>query len=133
MPRQFGKLRRGALVAYCVFLSQTLLIFVAMVVVHCGRVNGNLDTITDHIDLDTIIPVALLSFQSVGQTVGSRALNLSGVPTVVLTSMLHDIFADHKLVAKDNVKRDPRILALFAIPIGAIGVACRHRCRWQGS
>lgn len=113
------------------FLSQTLLIFVAMVVVHCGRINGNLDIIIDDFDWDTVIPIALLSFQSVGQTVGSRALNLFGIPTVVLSSLLHDIFADRKLVAKDSVKRDPRILALFAILRGC--VACRHRCGWQGS
>lgn len=101
------------------FLSQTLLIFVAMVVVHCGRINGNLDTIIADFDWDTVIPIALLSFRSVGQTVGSRALNLFGIPTVVLTSILHNIFADRKLVAKDSVKRDPRILVLFAIVIGA--------------
>ncbi|KAL8759774.1 MAG: hypothetical protein Q9199_000498 [Rusavskia elegans] len=118
MTRFFGKLRRGTLVAS--FLSQTLIIFVAATVVQCRVVNGSFDTITDDIDWDTIIPIALLSFQSAGQIVGSRALNLSEIPTVVLTSMLHDIFADPRIVAKDNVKRNRRVLAFFAILIGAI-------------
>ena len=79
-----------------------------------------MDKITDDIDWTTIFPIALLSFQSAGQIVGSRAVNLSEIPTVVLTSMLHDIFTDQKIVAKDNVKRNRRILAFFAILIGAI-------------
>ncbi|KAL8933304.1 MAG: hypothetical protein Q9216_006430 [Gyalolechia sp. 2 TL-2023] len=118
MTRILGKLRRGTLVAS--FLSQTLLIFIAAAVVQGGSVNGSLDTITDDIDWKTIVPIALLSFQSAGQIVGSRALNLAEIPTVVLTSMLHDIFTDQKLLAKDNVKRNRRVLAFFAILIGAI-------------
>ncbi|KAL9003759.1 MAG: hypothetical protein Q9188_003383 [Gyalolechia gomerana] len=118
MTRHFGKSRRGTLVAS--FLSQTLIIIVAAAVVESGKVNGNLDTILDDIDWRTVAPIALLSFQSAGQIVGSRALNLSEIPTVVLTSMLHDIFTDQKLLAKDNVKRNRRVLAFFAILVGAI-------------
>ena len=118
MTRLLGNLKRSTLVAS--FLSQTLIIFVATIVVQSGAVNGSLDTITDDIDWYTIIPIALLSFQSAGQIVGSRALNLSEIPTVVLTSMLHDIFADRNLLVRDNVKRNRRVLAFFAILIGAI-------------
>ncbi|KAI4203622.1 MAG: hypothetical protein LQ346_001769 [Caloplaca aetnensis] len=116
--RFFGKLRRVTIVAS--FLAQTLIIFVAATVVEVGVVVGSLNKITDDIDWWTIIPIALLSFQSAGQIVGSRAVNLSELPTVVLTSMLHDIFTDQKLVARDNVKRNRRVLAFFAILIGAI-------------
>lgn len=101
-------------------MTQTLIIFVAAAVVEAGVVEGNLNDITDDIDWSTVLPIALLSFQSAGQIVGSRAVNLSELPTVVLTSMLHDIFTDPKLVAKDNVKRNRRVLAFFAILIGAI-------------
>ncbi|KAL8867554.1 MAG: hypothetical protein Q9198_008473, partial [Flavoplaca austrocitrina] len=118
MTRLLGNLKRSTLVAS--FLSQTLIIFVATIVVQCGAVNGSLDSITDDIDWYAIIPIALLSFQSAGQIVGSRALNLSEIPTVVLTSMLHDIFTDRNLLARDNVKRNRRVLAFFAILIGAI-------------
>ncbi|KAI4120472.1 MAG: hypothetical protein LQ338_006995 [Usnochroma carphineum] len=118
ITRFFGKLRRITIVGS--FLSQTLIIFVATALVQGGRVNGNLETIIDDIDWWAVLPIALLSFQSAGQIVGSRAVNLSEIPTVVLTSMLHDIFTDQKLVAKDNVKRNRRVLAFFAILIGAI-------------
>ncbi|KAL8844010.1 MAG: hypothetical protein Q9176_001705 [Flavoplaca citrina] len=118
MTRLLGNLKRSTLVAS--FLSQTLIIFVATIVVQCGAVNGSLDSITDDIDWYAIIPIALLSFQSAGQIVGSRALNLSEIPTVVLTSMLHDVFTDRNLLARDNVKRNRRVLAFFAILIGAI-------------
>ncbi|KAL9009912.1 MAG: hypothetical protein Q9173_005098 [Seirophora scorigena] len=118
VTRFFGKLRRGTLAVS--FLSQTLIIFITAAIVQGGSVNGSLDTITDDIDWWTVLPVALLSFQSAGQIVGSRAVNLSELPTVVLTSMLHDIFTDEKLLAKANVKRTRRVLAFFAILIGAI-------------
>ncbi|KAL8669330.1 MAG: hypothetical protein Q9168_006076 [Polycauliona sp. 1 TL-2023] len=116
--RFFGNLRRGTLVAS--FLSQTLIILVAAAIVQGEAVNGSLDTITDDIDWRATIPIALLSFQSAGQIVGSRALNLSEIPTVVLTSMLHDIFADRNALARDNLKRNRRVLAFFAILTGAI-------------
>ena len=102
------------------FLAQTLIIFVAAAVVQAGAVNGSLETITDDVDWWAVIPIALLSFQSAGQIVGSRAVGLAELPTVVLTSMLHDIFTDEKLVARKNVKRNRRVTAFFAILIGAI-------------
>ncbi|KAL8995997.1 MAG: hypothetical protein Q9169_004377 [Polycauliona sp. 2 TL-2023] len=116
--RFFGNLKRGTLVAS--FLSQTLIILFTAALVQGKAVNGSFDTITDEIDWETMIPIALLSFQSAGQIVGSRALNLSEIPTVVLTSMLHDIFTDRNALAKDNVKRNRRVLAFFAILLGAV-------------
>ena len=87
-----------------------------------GIVNGSLNTIPDDIDWRTEIPIALLSFQSAGQIVGSRALNLAEIPTVVLTSMLHDVATDPKLLAspRTNIKRNRRVLAFFAILAGAV-------------
>ncbi|KAI4246704.1 MAG: hypothetical protein L6R42_009821 [Xanthoria sp. 1 TBL-2021] len=114
----FGKLRRITLVSS--FLVQTIIILIAAMVVEIDVVEGRLKIITDDIDWYTVVPIALLSFQSAGQIVGSRAVNLSELPTVVLTSMLHDIFTDRKLVAKENLKRNRRVLAFFAILIGAI-------------
>ena len=53
---------------------------------------------------------------------GSRALQLAEIPTVVLTSMLHDIMADQKLFAppRENVKRNRRVAAFFILLAGAI-------------
>ena len=85
-------------------------------------VNGSLDTITDDIDWKQILPIALLSFQSAGQIVGSRALGLVEIPTVVLTSMLHDISADPALFGplRKNIKRNRRVLAFVGILVGAV-------------
>ncbi|KAL9634688.1 MAG: hypothetical protein Q9164_003942 [Protoblastenia rupestris] len=118
--RWLGGLRRSTLIAS--FLTQTFIIFTAAAVVQGGAVDGSLNTITDDINWWTMIPIALLSFQSAGQIVGSRTLNLSEIPTVVLTSMLHDISTDPKLLAgiSQNVKRNRRVCAFFCILIGAI-------------
>jgi len=99
------------------------MILIAAAIVQAGVVNGVLTTITGDIDWRSEVPIALLSFQSAGQIVGSRALNLAEIPTVVLTSMLHDVFTDPKLLAspRSNVKRNRRVLAFFGILVGAVG------------
>ena len=85
-------------------------------------VDGSLDTITDDIVWNQLLPIALLSFQSAGQIVGSRALGVAEIPTVVLTSMLHDISSDSALFAPlgKNIKRNRRVLAFFGILVGAV-------------
>ena len=85
-------------------------------------VDGSLDTITDDITWNQLLPIALLSFQSAGQIVGSRALELAEVPTVVLTSMLHDISTDPALFGplSKNIKRNRRVLAFVGILAGAV-------------
>ncbi|MDI1485379.1 MAG: hypothetical protein OHK93_000516 [Ramalina farinacea] len=118
--KHLGSLRRSTLVAS--FLFQTLVIFTAAAVVQGGSVDGSLNTITDDISWWDMIPIALLSFQAAGQIVGSRALSLSEIPTVVVTSMLHDISTDPKFFAglNKNVKRNRRVAAFLLILIGAI-------------
>lgn len=88
-----------------------------------GRyIEGDLNNIRDDIDWRQLVPIALLSFQSAGQIVGSRALGLAEVPTVVLTSMLHDIAADPALVSPvtKNIKRNRRVLGFVGILVGAV-------------
>ena len=87
-----------------------------------GIVNGALGTISDDIDWLQEIPVALLSFQAAGQLAGSRALNLSEIPTVVVTSLIYDFGSDPELFGPltHNVKRNRRGLAFFGILVGAI-------------
>lgn len=60
-------------------------------------VNGCLDTIGDDTDWKSMIPVAMLSFQSAGQIVDSRTLTLAEILSVVVTSMLHDLVTEPKL------------------------------------
>ena len=85
-------------------------------------IDGNLNTIPSDIDWKSEVPIALLSFQSAGQIISSRTLNLSEIPSVVLTSMLCDLASDPQLTSswKSNIKRNRRTLAFLAILIGAI-------------
>ncbi len=118
--RILGPLRRSTLVSS--FLVQALIVLVTAAVIHAGVVEGNLDAIPDDIDWKQLLPIALLSFQSAGQIVKSRTLGLAEIPTVVLTSMLHDIAVDQAVLSSltKNVKRNRRILAFFSILSGAI-------------
>lgn len=118
--RRFGPVRRGTLTAS--FLFQSTLVFISGAIVQAGRVDGALDTITSEIQWKSEIPIALLSFQSAGQIIGSRVLNLSEIPSVVLTSMLCDLASDPQLVGgwKTNIKRNRRALAFVMILVGAV-------------
>lgn len=65
-------------------------------------------------------PIVLLSIQSAGQIVASRALGYNEVPTVVITSLLCDLVSDPKLFLLQNAKRDRRIVAFTLTLVGAI-------------
>ena len=131
--RLLTPLRRSTLTAS--FLIQSLFILVTAAIVQGGVVNGSLDTITDDITWRQLLPITLLSFQSAGQIVGSRVLGLAEVPTVVLTSMLHDISTDPALLGpvRKNIKRNRRVLAFVAILVGAVagGFISEHTRRMQ--
>ena len=120
ISRLLTPLRRSTLVAS--FFIQSLFILATAGIIQAGVVNGSLDTIPDDIVWSQLLPIAFLSFQSAGQIVGSRALGLAEVPTVVLTSMLHDISSDPALLAPlgKNVKRNRRVLAFVGILVGAV-------------
>ena len=96
--------------------------FIAGAIVQVGVVDGDLDTISSDIAWKSEIPIALLSFQSAGQIIGSRVLSLSEIPSVVLTSMLCDLASDPQLVGgwKSNIKRNRRALAFVMILVGAL-------------
>ena len=104
------------------FLLQTLIILATAGIVQAGVVDGSLATIPDDIDWIQLLPIAMLSFQSAGQIVASRALGLSEIPTVVVTSMLHDIASDRALLGSPgkNIKRNRRVAAFFCILVGAV-------------
>ena len=104
------------------FALQSVIVFVVAAIIQAGVVNGSLDTINTDIMWEDEIPISLLSFQAAGQIVGSRALGVSEIPSVVLTSMLCDIASDPEIAApfKSNVKRNRRALAFSCILVGAI-------------
>lgn len=122
LSRYSGPLRRATLVTS--FALQSVIVFIVAAIIQAGVVNGALDTINTHTDImwKDEIPISLLSFQAAGQIIGSRALGVSEIPSVVLTSMLCDIASDPDIAAplKSNVKRNRRALAFTCILVGAI-------------
>lgn len=66
------------------------------------------------------IPIVLLSLQSAGQIVASRALGFNEIPTVVITSLLCDLMSDPQLFVWGNNKRNRRIIAFAVTLLGAI-------------
>ena len=118
--RFLGPLKRGTVATS--FLLQAIIILVTAGIIQGGVVDGSLNNRTNDINWRQLLPIALLSFQAAGQIVGSRILNLSEIPTVVLTSILHDISTDPQLMVslKKNVKRNRRIGAFIGILVGAV-------------
>ena len=119
VSRLLGPHRRSTL-AFSFFL-QSACILVPAALIQSGVIIGSVNT-DRPFDWEREITIALLSFQSAGQIVGSRLLNLNEVPTVVVTSLLCDFASDPKLVSplRSNVKRNRRILAFILLLIGAI-------------
>lgn len=75
------------------------------------------------IEWTQLVPIALLSFQSAGQIVASRALNVGEIPTVVITSLLCDLFSDPDLFTMPIAtkrKRNNRAMAFTLTLVGAI-------------
>ncbi|KAL8821119.1 MAG: hypothetical protein Q9191_007375, partial [Dirinaria sp. TL-2023a] len=118
--RIFAPLRRRTLITS--FFIQTMIILLTAALIQTDVVNGTLSTISSDIDWQQAIPIALLSFQSAGQIVASRALSLSEIPSVVITSVLCDLASDPQLFVgiPRNAKRNRRILAFFSILVGAV-------------
>lgn len=113
--------RRGTLMTS--FFLQTILIVVSVVIIQTGVVDGRVAAQADKIVVwNELIPIALLSFQSAGQIVNSRAMNINEVPTVVVTSLLCDLFSDAAILApvKANVKRNRRIAGFLLFLVSSI-------------
>lgn len=76
------------------------------------------------------VSLALLAFQSAGQAVASRALQYSGLTSVVLTSNYCDLFSDPNLFKpglRDNPDRNRRTAAPLLLLGGAlVGGAFAH-------
>lgn len=120
LSRLLGPLRRTALIVS--FLVQAIFILVTAGIIEAGVIQGTVDLIPDDIVWTQEIAIALLSFQSAGQIVGSRVLSLSEIPTVVVTSLLCDFASDPEIARPltKNVKRNRRVLAFLGILAGAV-------------
>lgn len=124
-------IRRGTLVSS--FLIQSTFILVTAAIIEAGVVDGSSPRFAQDIDWRQVIPIALLSFQSAGQMVGSRILNISEIPTVVVTSVLCDFASDPRLTdpLRANAKRNRRLLGFFGILVGAVAGGWISKCAGQ--
>lgn len=103
------------------FAAQAMFCFIGAILVETSVVPLNAqDLLPDN--LIVLVPVALLSFQAGGQTVVSRMLGWSELPSVVLTSTYCDIGFDPELYAAptQNHKRNRRLAAVVLLLGGAI-------------
>ncbi|PNS20982.1 hypothetical protein CAC42_3319 [Sphaceloma murrayae] len=97
------------------FAIQTILIVAAAVMVTILPTPP-----IDEISWRTLVPIALIAFQSCGQAVTSRALKFNALTSVVLTSVYCDLFADQNLFSAKNVERNQRASAPILLVLGAI-------------
>ena len=118
--RALGNRRRGTLMLS--FVAQGVIALLAAVFIQAELVEGRLHLLNEEIDWRQCLPIALLSFQSAGQIVASRALGHDTIPTVVLTSLIHDVATDPLLLIKwtENPKRFQRLGAFAAVLLGAV-------------
>lgn len=118
--RVLGNRRRGTLILS--FVVQGSIVLIAAGFIQGEVVEGRLHLLSEEMDWRQCLPIALLSFQAAGQIVASRALGHDTIPTVVLTSMLHDIATDPRFLVRwgENRKRNQRVGAFVAVVIGAV-------------
>ncbi|KAF2136940.1 uncharacterized protein K452DRAFT_322093 [Aplosporella prunicola CBS 121167] len=121
LHKHLGPRRRKTLVSS--FLLQTAFIVVAAALVQGGAINGSVPNPSfTQVHWNELAPIALLSFQAAAQIVTSRALAFAEIPTIVITSLLCDLFSDPALTApvSQNVKRNRRAAAFTLTLVGAI-------------
>ncbi|GAB0138325.1 hypothetical protein EsDP_00006561 [Epichloe bromicola] len=82
-----------------------------------------------------LLPLALVSLQSCGQAVASRALGYNALTSVVLTSIYCDLFSDQHLFKLENVERNRRAAAPILLLAGAAagGLLSRSSFGVQGA
>ncbi|KGO76314.1 Protein of unknown function DUF1275 [Penicillium italicum] len=120
LHRVLGARRRVSLMLS--FLLQTSIILLTAGLVQGGAVSSTLAGKGSQKapPWNQEVPIVLLSIQSAGQIVASRALGYNEIPTVVITSLLCDLMSDPQLFLLRNVKRDRRIIAFVLTIVGAI-------------
>jgi len=119
-----GGKSRGALIS--AFSVQVGLVIIAAGLVQGGLVpvpNGVVtpaDKSPENPRFIELVTIAMLAFQAGGQIVTSRLLGFTELPTTVLTSTYCDIGSDVNLLAKNNDKRDRRVISVVCLLVGGI-------------
>ncbi|KAJ5539680.1 hypothetical protein N7513_008012 [Penicillium frequentans] len=119
--KALGARRRGTL--FLSFSFQALLIVIAAILLQMDVVqhqHGRSFTLEK--PLMSLIPIALLAFQSAGSINSTRMLGFNEIPGVVLTSVYYDIASDPGLFEgfNRNAKRNRRMGGVVMLLIGAI-------------
>ncbi|KAK1145692.1 hypothetical protein N8T08_003928 [Aspergillus melleus] len=122
LNRLLGPKKRGTLILS--FLLQVVMLILTAALVTGGAIAGIPENPYSTSEAETEwtqeVPIVLLSIQSAGQIVASRALGFNEIPTVVITSLICDMMSDPKLFLLRNEKRDRRLLAFVLTMVGAI-------------
>lgn len=120
LNRIMGARRRGCLMLS--FLTQASIIVITAGLVQGGVIASTIEDDQSRVTLqwEQEVPIVLLSLQSAGQIVASRALGFNEIPTVVITSLLCDLMSDPQLFLMHNKKRDRRIIAFVLTLLGAV-------------
>lgn len=97
-------------------------ILIAAGLIEGGVIDGAVPSASSNINWNQLAPIALLSFQSAGQIVSSRALDVGEIPTLVITTLLCDLCSDPLLFdsLQKNLKRNRRAAAFTLTLLGAI-------------
>lgn len=111
LSSMLGPRRRGTLILS--FLVQVAMLIITASLVEAEIISGapSKTLNPNRIDWTQEAAIVLLSFQSAGQIVTSRALGFNEIPTVVITSLLCDLVSDTQFFALHNRKRDRRAVA----------------------
>ncbi|KAK4612273.1 hypothetical protein CLAFUW4_12711 [Fulvia fulva] len=116
--RYFGGKKRWVIVLS--YTIQLIMIVVSAVMITLSPAEGL--TPKGPITMWSVIPIALIAFQSAGQAVMSRVLQHGGLTSVVLTSIYCDLFSDQKLFTDltTNAERNRRAAAPLLLLLGAM-------------
>ncbi|KUI68963.1 hypothetical protein VM1G_03742 [Cytospora mali] len=109
--------QRGTLAAS--FFLQTICIGIAAALIQAGVIADRKNYATN--DWTEMAGIAFLSFQAAGQIVSSRVLGVNELPTVVITSLMCDLWSDPKLFElSNNSKRNNRVAGFVLTLVGSI-------------
>ena len=116
--RYFGGKKRWVIVLS--YTIQLIMIVVSAVMITISPAQGL--TPKGPITMWSVVPIALIAFQSAGQAVMSRVLKYGGLTSVVLTSIYCDLFSDQKLFTDltTNAERNRRAAAPLLLLLGAM-------------
>ncbi|WEW57016.1 hypothetical protein PRK78_002475 [Emydomyces testavorans] len=118
LSRLLGPSRRSTLLAS--FMLQNATILASCILLKTGVIGSNIPKSAHGIHWLQMVPIALLAFQAAGQIVTSRMVHVEEIPTVVLTTVLADLFIDPRLIAKTNTVRNRRVAMILALFGGAM-------------